>query len=129
MKRYHLASQGTDLVSVDIKDGVIVGVMLPHLEKMFVGQLNYDFFADHKIKKGDQIRYSESPNHPIKKITWPVEKVQDIKIVFDAPQDVAEKFDHLKDEVAKRYDPTFDETKNFMYEDVENATFYRVGAC
>ena len=47
--------------------------------------------------------------------------------MFDAPQDVAEKFDRLKDEVAKRYDPSFDETRHFMYEDVANATLYRVG--
>lgn len=78
---YEFEDEGQDLMSFTVKDGVIIDVSLdtPILRSLYVGKLHYDYFGrlypNKPLKVGEKFRYSESPDHEVLTIRYPVSKV------------------------------------------------------
>lgn len=75
MTRYHLEDIGQDLLWIDIEDGDIVGAG-PYHNDLYAGKLSYDYYANKTLRKGNKIRYSESPDHPVLFIKYPIVKIE-----------------------------------------------------
>lgn len=115
LKRYYLEDQGQDFIFIDVLDGTILSTG-PFVQHWLVGSK--------VVVSNNEVSYMENINTPPRTLKYRVEDVLllEIKDVEDTPPlGVA-----LRDELALKYDPTYDAATTRLYE--TNDTLYRVAA-